>query len=232
MLENIRNIARYKLGGNSLLIQLYKLKKKNRTLIVNTKHDICIEAYPRTANTFSVLMVEQCAKSPVLLAHHMHSAGQIRLSKKYNIPLIILIRRPIDCIVSNLIRDKGMTPKTAINWYQDFYTTLLNTNIERQIWRFESITNKPERCLEGLERFTGIEFDYSKYNKQEIFNRIKALANKQKKSGKLEHNIAIPTDERNAYKINLIKDINANYSKELNELNRVYELVLTEKDVI
>lgn len=61
---------------------------------------ICIEGYPRSGNTFAVLMFNKV--NDVHIAHHTHCTGQVARALRYGIPAVVLIRKPVDAITSSV----------------------------------------------------------------------------------------------------------------------------------
>lgn len=62
--------------------------------------DIVIDGYPRSTNSFAVGAFRHAQSTPVEIAHHLHVPAQIVRSCELGIPTILLIRHPVDAIVS------------------------------------------------------------------------------------------------------------------------------------
>ncbi|MFK7888594.1 MAG: hypothetical protein AB8G16_17170 [Gammaproteobacteria bacterium] len=82
--------------------------------------DICIDGYPRSANSFSVRMFRQ-ANPGATVAHHTHSIANLRYSIKHAIPTVVLIRQPLDAIASSVIAHKDQNIELEVSRYVDFY---------------------------------------------------------------------------------------------------------------
>jgi len=88
MLKNIRYRFRELLGNNKYLYKLLYLKKKFRHRIISIDKDLCIEGFPRSANSFFVNIF--CHFNPhKKIAHHIHVPVQVLKSVEYNIPCIV-----------------------------------------------------------------------------------------------------------------------------------------------
>ena len=53
--------------------------------------DICIDGYPRSANSFTVRMFRK-ANPEAVIAHHTHSVANIKKAIECGIPVVVLIR--------------------------------------------------------------------------------------------------------------------------------------------
>ena len=82
--------------------------------------DICIDGYPRSANSFSVRMFRQ-ANPEAKIAHHTHSVANLNKALKHNIPVVVLIRDPEQAIVSSVIAHKKNDIDLEVSRYIDFY---------------------------------------------------------------------------------------------------------------
>lgn len=82
--------------------------------------DICIDGYPRSANSFSVRMFLQ-ANPDAKIAHHTHSVANLNKALKHNIPVVVLIRDPEQAIISSIIAHKKNDIDMEVSRYIDFY---------------------------------------------------------------------------------------------------------------
>jgi hypothetical protein len=71
---------------------------QERKVTKNT--DIVIDGYPRSANSFAVGAFRHAQSTPVKIGYHLHVPAQIVRSCELCIPTILLIRHPVDTIVS------------------------------------------------------------------------------------------------------------------------------------
>lgn len=90
--------------------------------------EVAIDGFPRSANTFAYCHFV-LANYPILetqpwlapVAHHMHTRAQFTLAKRLGVPTIMLLRTPLDAIVSLLVRQPSLSPSRAIREYIAFY---------------------------------------------------------------------------------------------------------------
>jgi hypothetical protein len=77
---------------------------------------ICIEGYPRSANTWAVLMFRQ-ANETLHIAHHTHSTANISRALRYGIPTVVPIRNPIDAVTSAVVGKNRQDVDGGISYY-------------------------------------------------------------------------------------------------------------------
>src|ERR1043166_5658936 len=79
--------------------------------------DIVIDGFPRCANTYATYAFDLAQKARLNIANHIHKKSQFLVARKYGIPAILLIRDPLDCITSTLIRQPKYDPKALFDGY-------------------------------------------------------------------------------------------------------------------
>ncbi|PQJ35077.1 hypothetical protein BSZ35_11145 [Salinibacter sp. 10B] len=68
--------------------------------LVNDDTDICIEGFPRSANSFAVGAFKQAQEEPLTVAHHNHAPAPILDAVDRGVPTIVLVRDPVEAVVS------------------------------------------------------------------------------------------------------------------------------------
>lgn len=71
-------------------------------LLVQESTDICIEGFPRSANSFAAGAFEHAQANEVKIAHHTHVAANAMQACNLGVPTIVLIRNPVDAVISNV----------------------------------------------------------------------------------------------------------------------------------
>ncbi len=69
---------------------------------VQRNTELVIEGFPRSANSFSMGAFLSVQTRPIVLASHLHAAAQIIRASRLSIPTILLIRQPVDAVISLL----------------------------------------------------------------------------------------------------------------------------------
>jgi hypothetical protein len=82
---------------------LYRAIFRNRSgfedLLVDEETDICIEGFPRSANSFAVAAFRHAQDEPVGIAHHNHVPAPVLTAVRRGIPTIVLIRDPVEAVM-------------------------------------------------------------------------------------------------------------------------------------
>ncbi|MCS3861659.1 hypothetical protein GGP86_001437 [Salinibacter ruber] len=68
---------------------------------VSEDADIVIEGYPRSASSFAVGAFRYAQSASINVAHHLHVPAQIVRGCELGIPTILLVRHPVDAVVSH-----------------------------------------------------------------------------------------------------------------------------------
>ena len=139
--------------GRRGLWRIHTTYRKLNERISVPETDLCVEGFPRSGNTFFVCLLETANPSGKY-AHHTHNILNIQRAIKYNIPILVPIRNPLDAIVSSIMRRSVITRESAsatvfhaCKEYEIFFSFLL-ANIEKlTIIPFEYITKSPDELL-------------------------------------------------------------------------------------
>ena len=128
-----------------LFIPFYRLlaPARNRELLIGPGTQIVIEGYARSANTFSVVAFEKAQGRPVKIAHHLHAEAQVLDGVRRGIPVIVLIRNPVDAIRSL---------KVAFPWAND------NRMIRRYIAFYRAVERVKDRVVVSEFKRTTADF--------------------------------------------------------------------------
>ena len=165
------------------------------------------------------------AEKNINIAHHFHASAQIKISIKKNIPSLVLIRNPFDCIASCLVFEPNTKPQYFIEYYKQFYISLMDLRNYFVISDFdETITNFGAVMKKINEKFNMNFriFDNSKENINKVFKEIKD-ENLMSMTKDLRREIALPSEEKKHKKLKMIKMLNDSYFEEMKELIEIYE---------
>lgn len=94
-------------------------------LLDGTTH-LLIESFPRCASSFAVAAF-RLAQEPraVRVAHQTHAPGHVIAAVRRGVPALVLIREPMDVVVSNLFRHPERGVNGVLRGYLRFYEPLL-----------------------------------------------------------------------------------------------------------
>lgn len=137
--RRVRHNTKTFLGSRpTLFFPIFRRRRAFDDLLVTETTDICIEGFPRSANSFAVGAFEHAQTNPVTIAHHTHVPANAMRACKWGIPTIVLVRSPYDAIVSvvalkkesQLVEDGVSEPAQLVSfrdWVRtwcEFYRTL------------------------------------------------------------------------------------------------------------
>ena len=149
LLSNLKHELRSFISLYPELFYLIVNLKNSKQQAVNKDTDIVIEGFPRSGNSFAVGAFESAQKRSVKVAHHLHAPAQIIMAFRKKIPAILLIRNPVDVIISMQALDlelsylrppKNRKSTSLIKDYLDFYQRLLPYSDSYIISLFEVTT--------------------------------------------------------------------------------------------
>jgi hypothetical protein len=159
--------------------------------------DVCIEGYPRSANTYSFHGFK--LRNPdARVAHHLHAPIQIVRAAELGIPCAALIRPPLDAISSLLIFRAGqLRAGLAIRAYEDFYTRVAEARDQVILAPFDEVLADPAMIARELNRRFDTAFDETPYDeatKADLVERIERF-DRNRKPDVLRYTVPRPEKE-------------------------------------
>jgi hypothetical protein len=146
--HTLRRRAKTIVGARpTLFFPLFRPRSAFEDLLVTRSTDLCVEGFPRSANSFSVQALRYAQPQPVEIAHHTHVPANAIRACEWGIPTVILIRSPYDAIVSRIALDKEVqvvehdvtVPRQRVSfaaWIQawlSFYRALVPYRIQERL---------------------------------------------------------------------------------------------------
>jgi len=132
--------------------------RRHPLAVVRAETELVIEAYPRSANTFSAFAFQTSQPRPVRLAHHLHAPAQIAAAAGRGVPILVPVRHPRDCVVSIAIRSPHVSLAQALDAYRRFHEAVLPHRDACHVARFEDVTTDFGRVVEAVNARFGTAF--------------------------------------------------------------------------
>ena len=168
-----------------LYFALYRFKQGHSDLLVDRNTDICIEGFPRSANSFTVSAISTAQSERIKISHHTHVSANAIRSCTLGIPTLILVRNPLDAITSLTalrLQTRNMSPHEAresgtisltlqANAWIAFYESLLPYRNQFVIAPFPSVINDLGPVIERLNDTFKIDlnvFDHTRANVESL----------------------------------------------------------------
>ncbi|MFV2004749.1 MAG: hypothetical protein ACC650_06045 [Gammaproteobacteria bacterium] len=144
-----------------LFYTLYQLSPGNRKLMVTRHTRITIEGYPRSANTYAAYAFKHVNEMQWNeIGHHLHVQAQIIRSIKYNIPVILLIRHPLEAVRSLVVRHDFIAVDEALEDYYRFYNDLYSIKEGFIVAEFNRVINHFGEVIDQLNQRFNVRFNH------------------------------------------------------------------------
>jgi len=197
--------------------------------VYDSSADLCIDGFPRSANSFAVNLIKYVYSS-LNIIHHAHAPAVIKKALKDNIPTFVLIRNPIDAIASEYIRAQHREKRTyyvpnLIKRYYQYYQ-VANENIgDLYVIQFETVTHSPEEYMRYVFETINVATDV---NYSDVISTTKN-AGASKITENNIYTISVPVQERNYYKEQIVRDLMPRY--DFTRVNELYTKVFDQASV-
>ena len=97
-----------------------------RYLAPNESTIIVVEGFPRSANTYALAALYDA--NPHLqgfVAHHLHSYKSVLCGVRRGLPVVVLVRAPLDAVASLIQRYPDLSARLALRQYISFHRNIL-----------------------------------------------------------------------------------------------------------
>lgn len=158
-----------------LLAPQYILDKDK---IISRDSDIVIEGFPRSGNTFAVVAFRLAQEQDVKIAHHLHIEAQVLMGVRWGIPVLVLIRNPLDAIASLKVRHPGLRIDHAFRAYIRFYSIIKKVADNVVFADFVETTKHFGEVIGRVNERFGTNFsvfEYTPDNLEMVFREIENL---------------------------------------------------------
>jgi hypothetical protein len=132
--------------------------------VVDRRTDLLVEGYPSAANTFTREALQR-ANPGIRIASHLHSVAHLRRALRLRVPALILLRPPVDSVVSVLARfpDQQLDVASELRAYERFYRGVLARADRVALARFDDTTSRLGDVVRATNRQLGtdlVPFDH------------------------------------------------------------------------
>ena len=150
------------IAKNPLAYRLYS--KHNSPYYKDTfpskKINLCIAAYPRSGSDFSKQLTKNYFPG-IKISSHFHRAGAFKYSVSIGVPVIGLIRDPIECVSSAMVkyrteRSLDFFPKYPMYEYLIFHEEMLKQAKKIPIINFDDLIEDPLSYISKLENLLSV----------------------------------------------------------------------------
>ena len=193
--------------------------------LVNRETELVIEGFPRSGNSFAVTAMRLAQKNPLRIAHHFHVPAQIIYACRHKIPVLVILRKASDAVISQKIRTPSGQLDQGLRDWISFYECILPHKDEFVLATFEEITEGFGTVIERINLKFGTRFSLfinSPEDREEIFRRMEEWSTHL--HGKVEESgIGRPSSSREEPKRKLAAEIESGrYSLLLERAGVIY----------
>jgi hypothetical protein len=163
-------------AGNhpAVFFSLYWLMRKDSTRVVTPDTQLVVEGFPRSANTFARVAFSKAQNEKVRIAHGLHVPAQVVWAARWQIPTLVLIRKPRDAVLSFVVRDP-ISIDQALRYYLSFYETVEKYRGAYVLGLFEEVTEDYGEVIRRINDKFGTTFSLFRHNERnvdKVFARI------------------------------------------------------------
>lgn len=154
-------------------------KRINPTILPNLDSKFIITGFPRSGNTY-ISDIIKFNFPDIEFSHHIHTLAPIKMGLKKEIPVIILIRNPIDSISSLYLklyinknhneRKKNKILKILIERYINYHEYIIQKKL-KNVYEFDDIIKYSEDFILNICEKLNINYD---------LNKIRAVLNTER----------------------------------------------------
>ena len=178
---------------------MVRMQQKRRNLPASPAVAIAIDGFPRSANTFSARAFE-FANPGVVVSHHMHAPANILLAVSHRIPTVVLVRPPVDAVLSEVIREPRKRLRRGLVEWNSFYGLVLPVLDQVVVADFATVTSDYSLVIDEVNRRFGTSFQSYRNTPEadeKVFAAIEAAARSRGKTGsRLETQVPRPSQAR------------------------------------
>jgi hypothetical protein len=163
--------------------------------------EICIEGYPRSANSTTVRLFKIANPSWRGVGHHTHTIANVVLALRYGVPTVILLREPSDAVCSALIAGQKNEPVDELLRYVGFYRYVLQHVEEVVMVDFETALDDYNSLNRRVNARFGTSFD-GVADMEAAHEQVRAGMEKRYEQfpEKKDFNMGLPSEARRAMK--------------------------------
>jgi hypothetical protein len=210
----------------AVFFSLYWLMRKDPTRVVTPDTQLVVEGFPRSANTFARVAFSKAQNEKVRIAHGLHVPAQVVRAARWQIPTLVLIRKPRDAVLSFVVRDP-ISIDQALRYYLSFYETVEKCRDAYILGLFEEVTEDYGEVIRRINDKFGTTFSLFRHNErnvEKVFARIERNSRRRYGETRWETKVSRPSAVKEGIKHELgYKLENPKRRKLIAEAEAVYD---------
>ena len=121
-------------------------------------HDLVIEGFPRSGNTFAT-QAFLAANPDASVSHHMHTPANVLRALEFGVPALVVVRTPADAVLSEVIREPRKSVAQALREWLSFYETVRPHLDAVVVAPFDQVTTSYDKVIAALNATCGTDFN-------------------------------------------------------------------------
>ena len=215
-----------------LYFSLAGRRESVRRLRAREDSELVIEAFPRSANTTSVLALFYAQGESFRVGHHLHVPAHIKYAVRHKIPCLVIMRSPLDCVASLMVMRKGGNPSDLLMDYIDFARVVEKMQEHVVIVDFNEVTQQGMGpAIEAVNRKFQTDFNAPSGSDEEqewVRERVREL-NLLYSSGDAE-SLSVPTAAKHERAAEMKQKIQSESDVQLKKAEALYGRLVAQKE--
>ncbi|KAA3613223.1 MAG: hypothetical protein D8M58_13025 [Calditrichaeota bacterium] len=189
-------------------------------MAVSNQTEICIEGFPRSANSYAVVAFK-LDNQDVKVGHHLHVPAQIIRAAEMNIPNVVVLRSPEEAVASFLVFQSSLNASLYLKSYIQFHKIVEALADKVLITSFETATKDFNKVIEAVNQKYSRNYNLVgdiENRQDEIITKLKKV-NNQFFAGQTQKNM-FPDEQRKKLKERVMDSVKS--SPQLIQANEIY----------
>jgi hypothetical protein len=199
------------------------LQPKLRGGLVTDRTGLVIEGFPRSANTYALAAFTCANGSTTVVASHLHAAASVAEGVRRALPVVVVLRDPLDACVS-LLQRQPVRPSTALRAYVRFHERISPHASDLVLSDFPVTTGDFGATIGAVNRRFGTSFTvYQHTPENEAWCRDYVVDADRRDQGEVrESTVALPQVGRQEGREQVVEAVTAEASL-LERARRLYD---------
>ena len=218
-------------GHPAIYFSLYRLLRTRENLAgaVTPDKQLVIEGFPRSGSTFArraFIMAQGERFDKTRIAVHFHVPAQVVRAARWQIPTLVVIRRPRDAVLSFALWDP-ISLDQALKYYISFYETVEKYRDAYVLGLFEEVTEDFGQVIKRVNDKFGSTYSLFRRDEEnvgKVFADVETHARKKYGGTISERKIHRPSTVKEKIKHDIEGDLeNSKRKKLIAEVEAVYD---------
>jgi hypothetical protein len=154
--RRVLRVGKYMMGHSPVLLPvLLRLTPEGTARQIGPETTLVIEGFPRSGNTFAVSAVQYLTADQGQIVSHVHHPAQFKRAVQLGLPVLFILRPPLDTLASYLIAGPHGTIPMVMREYCYYHRQALHVADDLVVATFEQVTTDLGAVLARVNRRFG-----------------------------------------------------------------------------